>query len=72
MDNKFGGKGGNINYEDMPEKKNSGSPAGSGLEGRGGSSKTEGIMTTDNDDAPEGTVKDTKFRSVADASGWGR
>jgi hypothetical protein len=69
---KFGGQGGNIDYSDMGKKRDMGSQSGTDLGRKGGSSKSRGIGTTDGGDSSgySGTIKDTKFREVADASGW--
>jgi hypothetical protein len=61
-----------IDYADMKEKKDVGSKSGTGLSSEGGSSKTEGIGTTHEGEGFGPHVKDNKFKSVADASGWGR
>lgn len=73
MGKEFGGANGRIDYADFGSKKVPGDRSGRSAT-RGNSSKTDGIMTTDCGDSSgySGTVKDTKFKSVADASGWGR
>jgi hypothetical protein len=71
MKKEFGGANGNIDYSDFGGKTTPGERSGSGVK-RGGSAKTRGIGTTDVGDSSgyAGTVKDTKFNQVADASGW--
>ena len=62
---------GKIDYADMSKKTEYGDRSGMGAS-RGDKTKTEGIGTTDTGNGYKGQVKDTKFKSVADASGWGR
>lgn len=59
-----------IDYADMGKKKERGSPSGTGLGQKGGSSKPRGIGTAEKGNTPGGLVKDNSFREVADQSGW--